>query len=62
MIFNIILLMMFRYYQPMCEPCIDNNDCPLCLSDEQYFIAYLGGSVNIIFVIYFLYKRLKRKK
>ena len=24
----------------MCEPCLDNIDCPPCLSKEQYFIIY----------------------
>ena len=28
----------------MCEPCLDNIDCPPCLSKEQYFIIYFEAA------------------
>ena len=58
---DLILFLLFRYYQPMCEPCLYNIDCPPCLSKEQYFIIYFGIAINTIFAIFWLFKRIKRK-
>ena len=55
------MFLLFRYYQPMCEPCLYNIDCPPCLSKEQYFIIYFGIAINTIFAIFWLFKRIKRK-
>ena len=53
---DFILFVLFKYYQPFCEPCIDGADCPPCLSKEQYFIIYFGLAANLIFGLYCLYK------
>lgn len=60
-VIDLILLLLYWYYQPLCEPCLDKQDCPPCLSKEQYFIIYFGLGLNLIFFLYYLYKRRKRK-
>lgn len=55
-IIDIILLILFWYYDALCEPCIDKSDCPPCLSKEQYFIIYFGGAVNLIMLLFCYYK------
>lgn len=63
LVIDLLLLLFYRYYQPLCEPCLDKNDCPPCLSKEQYFIIYLGIALNIIFVLYcFFRSRSKNNK
>lgn len=50
-VINLILVLLFKYYQPECEPCLDGVYCPPCLSQEQFFIIYYGGTVNILLLI-----------
>ena len=57
---DLLLLLSYVYYQPLCEPCLEKNDCEPCISEEQYFIIYLGIVLNLLFVI--LYKRKEVKK
>jgi len=59
---DLLLLILFIYYQPLCEPCINKITCPPCLSKEQYFVIYLGLTVNLILGFYCLYKRRKNTK
>jgi hypothetical protein len=61
-IIDLILLLLFKYYQPLCEPCVDRDNCPPCLSDEQYFIVYLTILLNLLVMIYGFYKYLINKK
>lgn len=61
LLIDFLLLLLFRYYQPLCEPCLDNVDCPPCISTEQYFIIYFGVVINVIIGIVCLSKKLKRK-
>lgn len=58
---DLILFLLFRYYQPMCEPCLDNIDCPPCLSKEQYFIIYFGIAINTIFCNFLVIQKNKKK-
>ena len=58
---DLILLIFFRHYQPICEPCIDQADCPPCLSKQQYYIMYSGLAINLIIGIYCLYKNRSSK-
>ena len=44
---DLLLLSLYKYYQPLCEPCLSKNDCPPCLSREQYFIIYFTIILNI---------------
>lgn len=61
-VIDIMLLALFRYYQPLCEPCIDTNDCPPCLSKQQYFILYFSLAVNLAFGMYYLFKKIKNDR
>ncbi len=57
---DLILYLLFKYYQPLCEPCLEGVECPPCLSEEQYFILYLGIAINTIFLIVWLFKKIKK--
>jgi hypothetical protein len=59
MIIDFLLLLSYWHYQPFCEPCLDVNNCSPCLSDEQYFIIYLGIALNLLVVVYCLFKNKK---
>jgi hypothetical protein len=39
---------LFRYWQPLCEPCLSRTDCPPCLSHEQYVTVGIVGIVSLI--------------
>ncbi len=56
LLLDLILIIFFRYYQPLCEPCINLEDCPACLSKEQYWIIFFGLIANSIFLLYYLGK------
>jgi len=57
LLIDLFLLILFRYYQPVCEPCFDNSECPICMSSEQYFIVYSALAINIIVLSVNLIKR-----
>ncbi len=61
-VLDIILLILYWYYQPLCEPCLDKKDCPPCISKEQYFIIYFGLVINLVWGLYYFYKSRKNKK
>jgi hypothetical protein len=46
-----ILMFFYSYFQPKCEPCIENSPCPLCISFEQKIIAILAVCYLLIFLI-----------
>ena len=56
---DLILIISFWYYQPLCEPCLDKQDCPPCLSEEQYFLIYFGIGINLLLGLYYFYKSKK---
>lgn len=58
---NLIFWGMYKYYKPLCEPCLPNSDCPPCLSDEQYFIIYFAPILNLILVGVHYYLKSKQK-
>lgn len=60
LIVNIILGLLFWYYQPKCEPCLYVSDCPPCLSKQQYLIIYSGIILNLFLVIKLIYKNWKK--
>lgn len=39
---------LFRYWQPLCEPCLSSADCPPCLSRQQYVIVGIVGILSLI--------------
>ncbi len=59
---DLIFVLLFKYYQPLCEPCLDITDCLPCLSKQQYYILYLGLALNIIVGLYSFYEYSKMKK
>jgi hypothetical protein len=36
---------LFWYWQPLCEPCLFNTNCPPCISHLQYALV---GSVGVV--------------
>lgn len=61
LLFDLLLVILFVYYQPLCEPCLKGADCPPCLSKIQYCIIYIGIIVNVVACIYYFIK-VKNKK
>ena len=53
------LIFSYKYFQPLCEPCMSIDDCPKCMSYEQYCIKYLGFGILFIFLAYKLIKEFK---
>lgn len=60
-VIDFVLFLLFRYYQPLCEPCLDNDWEP-CLSKEQYIIIYIGIAVNVIGFIVCIYITVKNNR
>lgn len=60
LLIDLFLFLLFRYYQPLCEPCLYNVYCPPCISKEQYFIIYFGITINVMIGIICLLKKLKK--
>jgi hypothetical protein len=58
---DLVLVILYWYYQPLCEPCLDRQDCPPCISREQYFTIYFGVAINLIFGLYYFYTNRKQK-
>ena len=60
---DLLLFLLYWYYQPLCEPCVGINDCPPCISKEQFYIIYLGTTLNLLLGIYCIAKsKFKRSK
>lgn len=59
---NLIALIVYKYYQIQCEPCLSKLDCPPCISEEQKFIIYVVLLINIIFILYVLNDIFRKKK
>jgi uncharacterized membrane protein len=58
---DLILLLLYWYYQPLCEPSLNTQNCPPCLSKNQYFIIYFALSINLLLGIYCLHKGRMKK-
>lgn len=56
---DLIIVLLYWYYQPLCEPCLDKNNCPPCLSKEQYVLIYFGLAINVLVVAILLIKRIR---
>jgi hypothetical protein len=37
-----LLFFAFRWFQPACEPCLDKENCPMCIDNPQIKILVLG--------------------
>lgn len=56
---NILFFLLYKYYQPLCEPCLNKEDCPPCISKEQYYIIYFSIVLNIAVLSYYIFKKKK---
>ena len=56
---NFLFFVLYKYYQPLCELCLNREDCPPCISKEQYFIIYFGIVLNIAMILYYIFKKKK---
>lgn len=56
---NFLFFLLYKYYQPLCELCLNREDCPPCISKEQYFIIYFGIVLNIAMILYYIFKKKK---
>jgi len=57
-IMEIIFIIIFAVNQPLCEPCIDEQDCPPCLSKIQYYV--IGLFIVFPLIYRYIFKRLFR--
>jgi len=48
---EVIWVIIFIINQPLCEPCIDEQDCPPCLSNIQYCTIFLFIVFPVIYII-----------
>jgi hypothetical protein len=39
---------LFRYWQPLCEPCLSSVDCSPCLSRQQYVTVGSAGMLSLV--------------
>lgn len=62
-VINLALGLLYLYYQPLCEPCLENTYCPLCVSKEQYMVIIAAVILNTLFLlaVFFRNKKLKIK-
>jgi len=51
----------YQYFQPLCEPCLTDN-CPPCISSEQYLTIYLFAFLDLILMIRIVYLAIKNKR
>lgn len=60
-IITLLGFLLFKYYQPLCEPCLPDTDCPPCRSKEQYKVEYIFGALDIIIISRIFYLAMKRR-
>ncbi len=53
--------LLFKYFQPLCEPCLPNTYCPPCRSKEQYVVQYIVGTIDVVILVRIFYLLIKRK-
>ncbi len=58
---NLALGLLYLYYQPLCEPCLENTYCPLCISKEKYMVIITAVILNILFLLAILFRNKKLK-
>ena len=52
---NLMAIILYMIYQPLCEPCPNANDCPPCVSRQQHLVVNIAAIVDIILIIrYFI--------
>lgn len=53
---NMLLYLSFKDFQSICVPCLDDTDCPPCISEEQYILIYFGIAINVILCVFCAFK------
>jgi hypothetical protein len=49
---------LYYYYQPLCEPCINDKNCPPCISQEQVIIVWIAIATNAIYIVYLIWRKI----
>jgi hypothetical protein len=62
MCITLIGYLIFRYFQPYCEPCIPKTYCPPCRSKEQYITQYTTIIIDIFIFIKILVLKFKKNR
>ncbi len=60
-VINLALGLLYLYYQPLCEPCLENTHCPLCISKEQYMLIIAAVTSNTLFLLAIIFRNKKLK-
>ncbi|NUY81033.1 hypothetical protein HUK80_09015 [Flavobacterium sp. MAH-1] len=47
-----LLYYCYKIMQPNCEPCLPNEYCPPCVTQEQTIIKFLGLAIAVLFLIW----------
>lgn len=58
-IIDALLVAAYYYYQPYCEPCLINDNCPPCISNEQITIIYVIIIFSSVYIVSLIWKRIK---
>jgi|GEM_PF-6019984 len=44
---TIVGIVLWLYYQPVCEPCLPGEYCPPCRAPEQYYVAAMVATIDV---------------
>ncbi len=47
---SVIFLYCTRF--PLCEPCLDSNNCPPCISEMQIYTLLFVSSINLLYITF----------
>ena len=59
LLLDLVLILLYRYYEPLYEPCLEGMDCSKPLPPEQCFIIIFGVVVNTFYIILSIYRKVK---
>jgi len=62
LLIDLLLIFVFRLYQPFCEPCLSVDNCPPCISSKQYLIINIGLILKLGTLFIILVKRLTKNE
>lgn len=61
-VIEMLVVAFYFYNQPLCEPCIPGTSCPPCVSESQIVARWIGFSIAIVTICYFVIENLVSKK